>query len=216
MTLSGMKQKKVKSQNANIENRSVHLKRYLVLSFAIFAAVGCSGGTDVSGLWVVDLKSVEQSEEFKKTDDEMVKEMLIATYRSMSLEIDGKVLTMSGLGESTKCNINNFDVDDGVICADGNTKFGLYRKDNALIMKDGTSNEKSIQLIRSASKAKSSESAPARNESPEQCYERVYREAKDEREKELRESGEKGPFAEQDLVPQAVRIILQEDCGIKG
>jgi hypothetical protein len=136
------------------------LKRvHLVLGLLISTALGCSGGSDVSGVWTVDLKSVEQWEDFKKEDDKMVKAMVLATYESMSIEINGNVLTMSGLGESTKCNISKFDVDNGVVCEDGETKFGLYKKDNALIMKDGSSNEKSVRLVRSTTKTKSAESA---------------------------------------------------------
>jgi len=55
-----------------------------------------------------------------------------------------------------------------------------------------------------------------KKETPEQCYERAYERAKEERKKDLTESGEKGPFSEQELVPQGVRMILQEDCGVKG
>lgn len=133
---------------------------WLGLGFLVLSIFGCSGGTDFSGSWKVDLKNIEQSEKFKK-QDEMVVQTLLEIYKSMSIEISGNTLIMSGLGKATKCTINNFDADNGVTCEDGETTFGLYKKGDILIMKDGSSDEKSVQLIRSATSPKTAVSSPS-------------------------------------------------------
>jgi hypothetical protein len=66
------------------------------------------------------------------------------------------------------------------------------------------------------------EPPPAKSDSakltPEQCYEETYAKFSAERQKELEDSGQKGPFAEQELVPQGMRAMIEEDCadGIYG
>ncbi len=46
----------------------------------------------------------------------------------------------------------------------------------------------------------------------EECYRQRYAEVSTANKKELQQSGHKGPYTEQDLVPSGVRRLIEEDC----
>ena len=56
------------------------------------------------------------------------------------------------------------------------------------------------------------QAAEAKKLTPEECYEKAYVEIRDASIADLKKSGNNGPYAEQELVPQGVRMSLEEDC----
>jgi hypothetical protein len=54
--------------------------------------------------------------------------------------------------------------------------------------------------------------AEAKKLTPEECYDKAYAEIKDASIADLKKSGNNGPYAEQELVSQGVRMSLEEDC----
>jgi PBP1b-binding outer membrane lipoprotein LpoB len=58
----------------------------------------------------------------------------------------------------------------------------------------------------------STQAAEVKKLTPEECYEKAYAEIRDASIADLKKSGNNGPYAEQELVPQGVRMSLEEDC----
>lgn len=59
-------------------------------------------------------------------------------------------------------------------------------------------------------------SSNTKKETPQECYDKWYESARKSAIEEELANGNKGPYAESDLVPMGSRIIAQEDCGVKN
>lgn len=207
------------------------LKRLCTAAILSVLLVSCGKSND--GDWFVDYKKSfgTSKDQIEKAGGVLAivvvsKFFDTATIKENNLEIKDtdKVIT-------SKCTIHKINERNGIECisknVDGNEKkslSSLYSEGNSL--KLASENDKEFTLYLTKTKQDPAEIykeflsslnlKPTNNsETPEQCYERRFKEISAASEKELIADGQKGPFGEAELVPQGVRMGIEEDCASK-
>jgi hypothetical protein len=216
-----------------------------LLIFIVFSLLLVSCGKSNDGDWFIDYKKTfgTTAEEIKKNTGEdfgLLGIAIVSHYMDV-VTIKGNTLEIidSEKKIGTKCIINKFNEKNGIECirkkyendketGEEKVLYSLLQVKESLRLDFDSNETKGFngfyltkikqdpkQIYKDSMNLNSTPESNNKIETPEQCYERRYKEISAASEKELIADGQKGPYGEAELVPQGVRMGIEEDCASK-